>query len=361
MNHFAERQRRLLQKLKKQQVDVLLVTNPVNVTYLTGFSGDSSYLFVGAKKTILVSDFRFTQQLAEECPDLETYIRPHNQTLLQATAATLKKLKCQTVGFESDHLTVADFESLREQAPPVDWKGCPGLVRDLRTIKDADEIRQIRQAVHVAERAFRMFHAMVRLGDSEKELCDALETYIRRAGGRCSSFPIIVAAGHRAALAHAPPTGQRLEEAGLLLVDWGADVGMYKSDLTRVFAVHKISPKLRDVHRVVVEAQHRAIRSIRAGVRARDVDAEARSYIADQGFGKFFGHGLGHGIGLEIHEAPSIRQNSDDILQPGMVITIEPGIYLPGWGGVRIEDDVLVTKDGCEILTQVNKELEILC
>ena len=229
-------------------------------------------------------------------------------------------------------------------------------MESLRVRKDASEIAQIREAIGIAERAFGMFCAMLRPEDCEKESCDNLEMYIRRAGGQCASFPSIVAVGERAALPHAPPTQRCVSEAGLLLVDWGASGAFYKSDLTRVLATRRISPKLEKVYAVVLKAQEHALRAIRPGVKASDIDAEARSVIARAGFGQFFGHGLGHGIGLQVHEAPMLRQNSAAVLEEGMVVTVEPGIYLPGWGGVRIEDDVLVTPDGCEVLTHVPKD-----
>ena len=356
MDYAARRRRRLARMLKEENLDALLISQPVNVTYLTGFSGDSSALILSPRRALLISDARYTTQITEECPGLEVHIRQVSQTLQQAIAHVLHKLGCRAVGFESAHLSVADLEKLSELAVSVAWKGGTERVEKLRVRKDPSEIAQIRTAITIAERAFAMFSSMIRPEDSEKELCDNLELYIRRAGGRSTSFPSIVAVGERAALPHAPPTNRKVSEAGLLLVDWGASGPFYKSDLTRVLATRKISPKLERVYKVVFKAQERALRAIRPGVIASAVDAEARSVIAQAGFGQFFSHGLGHGLGLQVHEAPALRQNSTAVLQDGMVVTVEPGIYLPGWGGVRIEDDVLVTTEGCEILTQVPKE-----
>jgi Xaa-Pro aminopeptidase len=356
MDYPARRRQRLVRLLPREDVDAFLISHPVNVTYLTGFSGDSSHLILGRKRTLLVSDARYTEQIGEECPGLETHIRPPSQTLHQAVAEVLGGMKFHAIGFEMGHMTVGDLETLRELLPAVSWQGGRERVEKLRAVKDPTEIGHIREAIAIAERAFAMFQAMLRPDDCEKDLGDNLEMYIRRAGGCCASFPSIVAVGPRAALPHAPPSAKRVSEAGLLLVDWGASGRFYKSDLTRVLATRKISPKLEKVYEVVLQAQARALRAIRPGAKARDVDAEARSFIAQAGFGQFFGHGLGHGIGLQIHEAPMLRQNVDTVLRPGMVITVEPGIYLPGWGGVRIEDDVLVTPDGCEVLSSVPKE-----
>lgn len=357
MNYPAQRRNQLAQRLEAEGVDVLLVSHPVNVTYLTGFSGESSYLLLSRERAVLISDMRFTEQIAEECPGLEAKIRPPAQTLTGALGEVLAQLKPRSIGFESSHLSVAELESLREAAPTLDWKPGRERVEQLRLIKDASEIEALRAAIRIAERAYGMFLAMLRPEDREKDLSDAMESYIRRAGGKCSSFPCIVASGERAALAHAPPTLRSVGDGEMLLVDWGASGAFYKSDLTRVLGTRRISPKLESIYKVVLQAQEKALRAVRPGAKAADIDAEARSTIEQAGFGQFFGHGLGHGLGLQVHEAPAIRQHSQTILQPGMVFTIEPGIYLPGWGGIRIEDDILVTPDGGEVLTHVSKDL----
>ncbi len=366
---YAGRRARLAQPLPAEGVDALLITNPINVTYLTGFSGESSYLVLTRSRAVLVSDGRFTEQLAEECPGLEAVIRPPVKTLPEATAEVVRGLAPRAVGFESRHLTVAEHESLRDLLPGINWKPAGDRVEQRRALKDAWEVEQIRQAVRIAERAFAMFRAMLTPDDTEKELSDALEGYIRRAGGRCSSFPGIVAVGDRAALPHAPPTDRKVSAAGLLLVDWGASGPFYKSDLTRVLVTRNnstlprtgdgadVEPKLKEVYEVVLLAQQQALAAVRAGVKAGEVDAAARAAIAQAGYGNAFTHSTGHGIGLQVHESPLLKPGSEVVLQPGMVVTIEPGIYLPSWGGVRIEDDVLVTPDGCEVLTSVPKDL----
>jgi Xaa-Pro aminopeptidase len=366
MDPYSLRREHVLRALRDEGVDGLLVTHPVNVTYLTGFSGDSSYLVLTPGKTALVSDGRFRQQIGEECPGLEMYMRQPSQTVADAAAKVLNQLSLRTVGFESGHLTVADLDLLRQAAASADWKPGRDRVERLRMVKDAGEIAQIREAIHIAERAFAMFRAMLRASDSEKELADAMELYVRRAGGQGTSFPPIVAVGPRAALPHAPPTTTKVAEHGLLLVDWGACGRFYKSDLTRILVTHNnsafpgrkaVDGKLQDVYAVVLEAQARAIQALHPGVAASAVDAVARGVISAAGYGDYFSHSLGHGIGLQIHEAPILKGGNDTLLQAGMVVTVEPGIYLPDWGGVRIEDDVLITQDGCEVLTSVPKEL----
>src|SRR5579871_225966 len=233
MNH-ARRQEALRRQLHQEGLDALLITHPINVTYLTGFSGDSSYVVLTETRAILVSDGRFTTQIAEECPGMETIIRPPSQPVSAAAAEVLGKLSLKTVGFESAHLTVAELDKLRELAPSLDWKGGLDRVERLRAVKDSWEIEQIRAAIHMAERAFGMFRAMLRPEDQEKELFDAMEGYVRRAGGFSTSFPSIIAVGDRSALPHAPPTNRRISEADFFLVDWGASGRLYKSDLTRL-------------------------------------------------------------------------------------------------------------------------------
>ncbi len=233
-----------------------------------------------------------------------------------------------------------------------------GLVEELRVVKDKEEIAEICLAARYAEKGFAVLRATLRPERTEKEVADELENQMRLFGAKGCSFPSIVAVGARAALPHARPTSQRIGEADFVLVDWGATAQQYKSDLTRVLVTGKISPKLERMYQVVLNAQKRAIAAVRPGLKGRDVDAVARGIIAKAGFGRYFGHGLGHGLGLDIHEAPRLAAASEQILKPGMVVTVEPGVYLPGWGGVRIEDDVLVTKTGCEVLTDVPKELD---
>jgi Xaa-Pro aminopeptidase len=366
MDFAAQRRERLTRRLADEGLDVLLISNPVNVTYLTGFTGDSTVLLLGRDRALVVSDSRYTGQLAEECPGLPTHIRPPTQKLPEAVALALKGFGVRAVGFESSAVTVAEFETLRGLAPSLDWKGGADRVEALRMVKDAGELEQIKKAIDVAERAFTVFRALLRPDDTEKDLCDALDHYARRAGASGMAFPPIVAVGERAALPHAPPTERTVASSELLLVDWGVSAPLYKSDLTRVLerratsAPSTTTAKLHEVYDVVLRAQEAALRAVRPGASTRAIDAAARSVIAQAGYGENFGHGLGHGFGLQIHEAPWLRPNADMPVQPGMVFTLEPGIYLPGWGGVRIEDDVLVTPDGVERLTHLPREREAM-
>lgn len=379
MNYLIQRRSALAQTLTANDVDAFLVTTPVNVTYLTGFTGDDSFYAVTSKHEILVSDTRYEEQIKEECPDLEAHIRPHTRTTLEAAAEVLTKSGARSVAVEGNRITHADLEALKQLAPKLTVVSLDGVVEAQRMVKDPGEVEMIREAVRVAERGFRMFVATLREADTEKDMVDALEGYVRRAGGRSTAFPPIVAVGERGALPHAPPTAKPLGDGSKLLVDWGADL-LYKSDLTRTLKSpfgtapsrrnkqERIGYNFDELHAVVLAAQNAALAAIRPGVKARDVDAAARKSMAsarlakhpDMKLADFFTHGLGHGIGLEVHEGPKVRSNSEDVLEAGMVITIEPGIYIPDWGGIRIEDDVLVTHDGCKLLSTLPRESSTL-
>jgi Xaa-Pro aminopeptidase len=359
MDRTPQRREKIARTLRADRVDALLVASATNVRYLTGFTGDSSTLLLGRDRAVVVSDGRFTTQLEEECPGLDAHIRGVGQPMAAAVAEVAVKLGIRRLGFEAAAVTVADFEALKAALPSAELIPLGGRIEALRAVKDREEVAAIREAVGFAERAFAMLRAGLRADESEKDAADALETYLRRCGASGASFPPIVAVGPRSALPHARPTaGVRIGQADFVLVDWGAAGEPYKSDLTRVLVTGKVAPKFEKVYRTVLAAQERGIAAIRPGVKARDVDAEARSVIEEAGFGRFFRHGLGHGLGIDIHEAPALRKDSDVALEPGMVVTVEPGVYLPGWGGIRIEDDVLVTDDGCEVLTHVPKSLD---
>jgi Xaa-Pro aminopeptidase len=359
---FDRRRQDLATAVRDSTLDGLLVAKPCNVSYLTGFTGDSSFCLVTPTRSILISDDRYRTQIDNECPGLETHIRGHDKNTYQAVGEVVTKLGLREVGVEASGVTLEEFERLEGLCPSTTLVGKSGLVEKLRAIKDDTEVAAIRRAIRVAEQGFAALRATMRPTDTEKELGDLLDSYVRRAGGDGMAFPPIVGVGDRSALPHSTLSTRRLDESPFVLVDWGARAGLYHSDLTRVLWSPGAPPRrsvessLEKMYTVVLQAQTRAIAAVRPGVSVKDVDAAARGFIADSGYGDYFTHGLGHGIGLEVHEAPAVRSNSDDVLAAGMVLTIEPGIYLPGFAGVRIEDDILVTPDGAEILTSVPKD-----
>lgn len=354
---YATRLKKLRQLLKKERLPAMLVTKSVNVTYLSGFTGDDSYLLVTADEAIILSDARFDEQLEEECPGFDREIRLPGTSLLDLVERRVKPLRLDHLVIESDWVSVDLYQRLDAVLPETTLAARCGLVEQLRLIKDAEELKRIRASVEIAQRTMQVIRATLRPKQTEAEVAAEIEYWIRQFGGSGCSFPSIVAVGSRAALPHAVPTDRRMEEDEFVLVDWGAKYRGYASDLTRILVTGRISPKLERVYGVVLSAQEHAIKAIRPGAKMCDIDAAARNVIADAGYGKNFGHGLGHGIGLEIHELPRMAVNIDEPLQAGMVVTVEPGIYLPGWGGVRIEDDVLVTADGFEVLSSHPKDL----
>ena len=355
-DRFLARRDKLRRELRSAGADALLVTNFINVTYLTGFTGDDSYLLVLKSGEVLLTDPRYTTQLEQECPGLELEVRQPGVAMIEAVERTVKRAKAVRLGIEGQSMTVSLRDQIAEKLPKIQIVPTRDLVEHLRIIKDKQEVEAIRQAIWYAQRAFGVLRASLRPERTEKEIADELEHQMRLYGAKSSSFTPIIAVGPRAALPHARPTDKRIGEADFVLVDWGADGGLYKSDLTRVLVTGKIPPKLERIYRVVLSAQQQAIDAIRPGITAHEVDNVAREIIGRAGFGRNFGHGLGHGIGLEIHEAPRLTAGQQLTLEPGMVVTVEPGIYLPGWGGVRIEDDVLVTRTGHEVLTSTPKQ-----
>ncbi|RLS54461.1 MAG: aminopeptidase P family protein [Planctomycetota bacterium] len=360
-DRFAARRDRFWKLLRDTGVDAFLVSNEMNVSWLTGFTGDSSWLVMSAGQSILVSDSRYETQIAEECPGLELLIRRTDQKLPQVACDYVNSRKARRLGVEGHVVTLETREALvgglaAADLIPVSMR----IENDLRSIKDAEEISETRKAVNIAGRGFDFLRATLRPDQTERDAAYELEHAMRKIGAESVAFTPIIGSGDRAALPHYRPGDRKIGDSDLLLIDWGAQPpSRYKSDLTRTLVFGKPSSKFAKVYNTVLEAQKRAIALIRPGARCGDVDRAARGYIADQGYGKRFGHGLGHGIGLNIHEQPRFAPGSDTELKPGMIVTVEPGIYLPDWGGVRIEDDVLVTKDGCEVLSaHVPKELD---
>jgi Xaa-Pro aminopeptidase len=355
----ASRCERLRAVLRKERLDAMLVSSPVNVSYLTGFSGDSSYLVVGRDKTLLLSDGRFTEQIREECPGLEAVIRKTTGVRMPGVVAKIcRSMHVQRLGIESARVTMAELGELEDAQPKSTIVGLIGVVETLRARKDSQELRLIREAIGFAERAFVQFRGEFGRFSTEKQAADRLESLMRAAGAERGSFDTIIAVGPHAAQGHARPDDRLLTPGQTIVVDWGASGRFYKSDLTRTICIRTIPAKLEAVYKVVLKAQEQAIQKIRPGVRGEEVDAEARSTIEKSGFGRFFTHGTGHGIGMEVHEAPALRPNSATVLRPGMVVTVEPGIYIRGWGGVRIEDDVLVTRTGHERLSTLPRNLD---
>jgi Xaa-Pro aminopeptidase len=347
----------LVDGLTAAHVDGLLVTSLPNIRYLTGFSGSSALLFVTPRDVVLVTDFRYQTQIGEEVGDLAR-ISIEAQSLWTGLWQQLSQLANVSVaGFESSHLLHRDFQRLLEAGGRWQWRPTVDLVETLRERKDASELALIEAANGIATRALERTTSQVRVGMSELEVAGVLEKSLRDEGSEGFPFPSIVASGPRSALPHARSSRRTIEAGDFLLLDFGAETSGYCADVTRTFVVGKAGPEQREVYGVVRAANEAASRQVHAGMSGRDADAIARDYIEQRGYGDLFGHSLGHGLGLEVHEAPRLARTADGALAEGAVVTIEPGIYRPGWGGVRIEDDVFLGPSGPRILTRFTREL----
>lgn len=343
--------------LTAAHIDALVLTSLPNVRYLTGFSGTSALVLVTQRDVHFITDFRYDTQVRDEVGDLAR-IRIESQSLwtgLWNLGASLDGM--EIVGFESAHLLHRDFQRLLTDGTRWQWRPQLNLVEALRESKDADEVELIRHAGMIATRALAKTLKEVRPGMSELNVAGILEHALRDEGSEEFPFPAIVASGPRAALPHARASARVIERGDLLLLDFGAQYKGYCSDVTRTVVVGPATSEQREIYEIVKHANAVAAHSVRAGMKGQDADGLARRYIEDRGYGEAFGHSLGHGLGLEVHEAPRLAKTVETLLGEGAVVTIEPGIYRPGWGGVRIEDDVHLAASGPEILTDFTREL----
>lgn len=337
--------------LRRSGVEALWVSDPANVRVLSGFTGGhDGKVLVTAEGATLYTDARYTVQAQEES-SLPQFIARPPETYAHA-AESLKGLR---VGFEATHLTVAGLEDLQKAWPDSALVPLRGVIQELRLVKDEDEIQAMRAAQDLADRVYSEVRPMIRAGVRELDVALAIEQKLREAGGS-SAFEVIVASGPRGAMPHGVASGRVIQDGDLVTVDMGAKLAGYNSDMTRTVAVGTPSAEMKRVYNAVLEAEEAAVKAVKAGVRAADLDKLARDILTRHGLGEAFAHSLGHGVGLEVHEGPGLRGTSEDVLQSGMVITIEPGAYLPNVGGVRIEDLVLVTEDGYEVLSHAPKE-----
>ncbi|HET7050872.1 MAG TPA: Xaa-Pro peptidase family protein [Solirubrobacteraceae bacterium] len=356
---MSDRAQRAIGLLPEAGVDALLVTNLVNVRYLTGYTGSNGVAVIGASVCTFVTDFRYVEQAAEEV-DAAFDRRRGERDLLEAVEELLPSGPIR-LGFEEAHMSVRQHRRLRSLLPErVELVGVEGLIERLRAVKDAAEVASMRSAATLADDALRWLLDRGLVGRTERELALELEQRIRSLGAEDPSFPAIVAAGAHGALPHASPRNVEISRGELVVIDWGARVDGYNSDCTRTVAAGAPGGEAASLYEVVLEAQLAGVGAVMPGGVGRDVDGAARAVIEAAGHGDRFGHGLGHGVGLEVHEDPRLSQRSDDVLAAGNAVTVEPGIYLPGRFGVRIEDLVIVSDDGCEVLSSIGKELTVV-
>lgn len=345
---------KLRNELDKKNLDALIITNPINRTYITGFKGSSGVAIVSKHEAILITDFRYTEQ-AEQQADQFTIVR-HDQAIELEIKEQLKKMSVNQVGFEKNHVTYAAYK-LYDSTLNVDLVPVSGLVEKLRLIKSELELTIMKRAMEIADDAFKHIQSFIKPGVREIDIANELEFFMRKQGATSSSFDIIVASGERSALPHGVASTKEIKSGELVTMDYGALYQGYCSDITRTVAVGDISSKLQTIYQTVLEAQQRGVDGIKPGMTGKEADALTRDYIEEQGFGKYFGHSTGHGLGMEVHEAPSLSLKSETKLSPGMVVTVEPGIYIPDVGGCRIEDNIVITDSGNKRLTFATKEL----
>lgn len=348
----------VVDQLDALEVDGFLVTCESNVRYLTGFTGDSTSLFVTRDRAIVLSDGRYDTQLAIESPDFPTAIRPPTQKLDELIAEVVGGAGAKRVAIEADHVSVSTMSSIAQKLENVEWKETSFVVETLRQVKDAGEIAIIRKSAEIAQLAFTETLQKLTTEMTEREFALELEVAVRRGGAEAVSFDIIAGFGQTGALPHYFPADRPLASESTILIDWGAKYLGYASDMTRTLHRKHASDEFRRAYEAVLEAETAAIEAIRPGVNAADIDGIARKTLEKHGLADHFVHSLGHGIGLDIHEGPRLAEISKDVLQPGMIVTVEPGVYLSSDFGIRIEDDVLVTEDGHELLTKLPKGLD---
>ena len=380
---WAGRLTRLQHQCAARDLAALVITNPVNIRYLCGFRGSSGMLLITRTAAVLLADGRYQQAVRESLRDgtlgpidLEPVARGYDRAL----AACLDRLHLQQCGFEAGHVTVATFDLWRRLLPAVDWQSTTGLVEGFRAVKDEMEVATLRRAAEALSRVARGIPQWLAAGRSEREVARSIDRALETEGFSEPAFPTIVASGPQSALPHARPTDRRIGRGELVLLDFGGVLDGYCVDLTRMASVGPVAPELMKLFEAVRAAHAAAIARVRAGVAGSEVDRAARAVLDERGYGAAFVHSTGHGLGLEVHEAPRLGRAPEpedtaaavgrdtgaetttgvEMLAAGMVCTIEPGAYLEGLGGARLEDDVLVTAEGCEVLTTASRDLEVV-
>jgi Xaa-Pro aminopeptidase len=350
------RRKRLTERLPELGVEAFLVTRPPNVRYLTGFTGSNGQLLLTADGALLLTDGRYAEQARREVPDLRRTV--YAGEFARAFAGACEDLGVRRVGFEAAGVTYRTYTEL--VATGVELVPTSQEVERLRWAKDPEELALVEAAQDVADRAFEAVLGRLAEGVTEREVATELDFTVRRLGAQDVAFETIVAFGESAAEPHHRPSDRPLRRGDVVKVDFGCVVGGYRSDMTRTVAFGEPDPRLREVYQVVRRAQEAGVRAVRAGATGGEVDRAAREVIRDAGYGERFPHSLGHGVGLEVHEGPTLRHEGTDVLPVGAVVTVEPGVYLEGVGGVRIEDMVVVTGDGCRVLPRAPRELVVL-
>jgi len=363
MNRKA-RVEKLRRMLREQGLDGILVTQPQNSLYLSGFRPLAQpdeipgALFMTGDDSILMTNFIYLEQAKREAPEFRLYEmeRGWDEGMVKALPGLLEEVGAKRVGFEAEHLTFARYQKWVRASEGAELVATSGLVEEIRAIKDQDEIEVIRKAVALADETYTHLCEYIRPGLTEREVAWEAEVYMRQGGAEKIAFDLIIASGPNGSLPHAKTTERPLKEGEPIVIDMGAQVEGYHSDLTRTIYLGEPDARFKEIYDLVRRAQGSALEGIRAEMKGKEADGLARQVIEEAGYGEYFGHGLGHGVGLAVHENPKATSTSEEKLQPGVILTVEPGIYIPGWGGVRIEDMVVIREEGAEVLTKASKE-----
>ncbi|HWR38349.1 MAG TPA: Xaa-Pro peptidase family protein [Patescibacteria group bacterium] len=350
---MKQRLEKLAEWLQCRNLDGIIVAKPENRRFFSGFSGSAGLLLITGNSRYLITDFRYVDQAEQQAIQYE--IVRHGPSVYETLAQLIRKTGVRRLGFESDFQTWDSYQKMLEAAPDAVW--VPVIPDPLRMVKDLQELACIRQAMQIADEAFQTVLGFLRPGIQEQEVAAELEYQMRKHGAERAAFDTIVASGIRSALPHGRASEKIIENGDFITMDFGAVYLGYHSDMTRTVVVGKASERQRKIYQVVLAAQLAGVQAVRPGYQGHEVDAVARCIIEQAGYAGCFGHGLGHGVGLAVHEEPRLSSTGNIVLGENMVVTVEPGVYIPGWGGVRIEDTVVVTATGVEILTTSAKTL----
>lgn len=343
--------------LGELSLDAFCITHLPNIRYLSGFSGSAGTIFIGKDKNYFITDFRYKNQSAEQVKGFEIIISYNN---VDEFKKIFEKEGFKKIGFEASHVVVSGADSFKQNFPGVEFVPVMERIEKLTMQKTPDEIEKIKKAAEISDRTFEKILKFIKPGMRELEVSAEITYTHKKLGAAKDSFDAIVASGYRGALPHGVASDKIIQKGEMVTIDFGCVYDGFCSDITRTISVGEPSEEMRKIYGIVLEAQLKAVAAAKGGVSSKSVDSVARDFIASKGYGDKFGHGLGHGLGIEVHEIPSVSQRADMPLPVGTVVTIEPGIYVEGLGGVRIEDDVLITNDGCEILNKAPKELIII-
>jgi len=344
---------RIKENAFKAGLEALLITKASNRRYLSGFTGSSGFLLLTKDEDILVTDFRYDEQARKQAAGL--LVVRSNNSMVEKLGELLERYRIKKVGLEKNVTTLGAYEEYRHYLPGIEFVPVNDPCEEFRRVKSHQEMVVLKKAVEIADKAFLHILNFLRVGQTEKEIAYEIEFFMRRIGAEKSAFETIVASGERSSLPHGVASDKPVASGELVTLDFGAVYRGYHSDITRTLVLGKPTSRQEEIYHLVLKAQETALENIRPGIKASDADALAREIIREAGLGENFGHGLGHGVGLEIHEGPRLSPRDDTVLKPGMVVTVEPGVYINGWGGVRIEDIVVITADGCEVLTKSPK------